>query len=59
MNAVLKGKLIDLSATKKKQLTTHLKAPEQKKANSSKRNRQQGIIKLGTEINQVETKRTI
>jgi hypothetical protein len=40
-------------------LTTHLKALEQKEANSAKRNRGQEIIKLRVEINQVETKRTI
>jgi hypothetical protein len=40
-------------------LTAHLKALEQKEATSPKRTRQQEIIKLRTEINQVETKRTI
>ena len=40
-------------------LTTHLKALEQKEANSPKKSRPQEIIKLRTEINQVETKRTI
>jgi hypothetical protein len=39
-------------------LTTQLKALEQKEANSSKRSRQQEIIKLRGEINQVETRRT-
>jgi hypothetical protein len=39
-------------------LTAHLKALEQKEANSPKRSRGQEIIKLGAEINQVETKRT-
>jgi hypothetical protein len=34
-------------------LTTHLKAIEQKEANTPKRNRQQEIIKLRAEINQV------
>ena len=65
MKAVLRGKLIALSASKKKlerahisSLTTHLKALEQKEANSPMRSRQQEIIKLRTEINQVETKRT-
>ena len=64
--AFLKGKLIPLSASKKKlerahnsSLTTHLKALEQKEANSPKRSRQQEIIKLKGEINQVETRRTI
>jgi hypothetical protein len=55
--------LIALSASNKKlekahtsSLTTHLKALEQKEANSPKRNRQQEIIKLVGEINQVETR---
>jgi hypothetical protein len=66
MKAFLKGKLIALSASKKKierahtsSLTTHLKALEQKEANSSKRSRWQEIIKLRGKINQVETRRTI
>jgi hypothetical protein len=40
-------------------LTAHLKALEQKEANSPKRSGQQEIIKLRAEINQIETKRTI
>ena len=40
-------------------LTTHLKALEQKEANSPKRSRQQEIIKLWGKINQMETRRTI
>ena len=63
---MLTGNLIVLSASKKKLeractscLTAHLKALEQKEANSPKRIRQQEIIKLKAEINQVETKRTI
>jgi hypothetical protein len=40
-------------------MTEDLKALEQKEANSPKRSRQQEIIKLRAEINQVETKRTI
>ena len=40
-------------------LTIHLKALEQKEANSSKRSRWQGIIKLRGEIKQVKTRRTI
>jgi hypothetical protein len=40
-------------------LTAHLKALEQKEADSPKSSRQQEIIKLRAEINQVETKRTI
>jgi hypothetical protein len=63
MKAVLKGKLIDLNAAKKKleraytsSLIAHLKALEQKKANSHKRYRWQGTVKLRAEINQVEIK---
>jgi hypothetical protein len=57
--AVLKGKLIALSASKEKlaytsSLTAHLKALEQKEANSPKKSRGQEIIKLRFEINQVE-----
>ena len=66
MKAFLRGKLIALRAAKKKldraytsSLTAHLKTLEQKEANSPKRSRLQEIIKLGAEINQVETKRTI
>ena len=40
-------------------LTAHLKALEQKEANTPKRSRQQKIIKLRAEINQVEIKGTI
>jgi hypothetical protein len=66
MKALLRGKLLAMSAAKKKleraypiSLTAHLKALEQKEANSPKRSRQQETIKLRAEINQVETKRTI
>jgi hypothetical protein len=66
MKAVLRRKLIALSASKKKleiaytsNLTAHLKALEQKEANTSKRSRWKEIIKLRAEINQVETKITI
>ena len=66
MKAFLRGKLIALSASKKKleraqicRLKTHLKALEQKEANSPKRSRRQEIIKLRGKINQVETRRTI
>ena len=66
MKAVLRGKLIALSASKKKleraytsSLTAHLEALELKEANSPKRSRWWEIIKLRAEINQVETKRTI
>ena len=63
MKEFLRRKLISLSASKKKlerayisSLTTHLKALEQKEANSPKRSRQQEIIKLRGEINQLETR---
>jgi hypothetical protein len=59
MRAFLRGNLIALSASKKKleraypsRLTGHLKALEQKEANSPKRNRWQEIIKLGAEVKQ-------
>jgi hypothetical protein len=58
MKAVLRGKLIALSASKKKlekaytsSLTEHLKTLEQKEANTPKRGRWQKILKLGTKIN--------
>ena len=64
--AVVRGKLIALSTSKKKleraytsSLTAHLKSLEQKEANTPKRSRRQEIIKLRTEIKQIETKRTI
>jgi hypothetical protein len=57
MKAFLRGKLIALTASKKKlerthtsTLTTHLKALEKKEANSPKRIRQQEIIKLRGKI---------
>ena len=66
MKAVLRGNHIVLSASKKKMertytsnLIEHLKALEQKEANTPKKSRQQEVIKLRAEINQVETKRTI
>ena len=66
MKVVLRRKLIALCASKMKleraytsSLTAHLETVEQKEANSPKRIRQQEIIKLRAEINQVETKRTI
>ena len=66
MKAVVRGKLRALSATKKKleraytsSLTAHLKALEQKEAKTLNRSSWQEIIKLRTEINQVETKRTM
>jgi hypothetical protein len=64
MKAVLSGKLIALSASKKKlerayrsSLPAHLKALDQKEANSPKRRRLHEIIKLNAEINQNETKK--
>ena len=67
MKAVLRGKLIPLSASKKKMeraytrsLIEQLKALQQTEANSPRRSRrQEEIIKLKAVINQVETKRTI
>jgi hypothetical protein len=66
MKAFLRGKLIALNTSKKKletahtsSLATHIKALEQKEANSHKRSRGQEIIKLRGEINEVETRRTI
>jgi hypothetical protein len=58
MKAVLRGKLIALSASKNKlervytsNLTAHQKVLEQKEANSPKRRRRQEITKLRAEIN--------
>ena len=66
MKAFLRGKLIVLSASKKKlerahtsSLPTHLKALEKKEANSPKKSREQEIMKLMGKINQVEIRRTI
>jgi hypothetical protein len=56
MKVVVRGKLIALSASKKKleraysrSLTAHLKTLEQKEANTPKRSRWQEIIKLRAE----------
>jgi hypothetical protein len=64
MKEVVRGKLIALSASKKKlksaytsSLTAHLKALEQKEANTPKRSRWQEIIKLRAEVNQIETRK--
>jgi hypothetical protein len=58
MKAVLRGKLIALSASKKKlgraytsSFTAHQKALEQKEANRPRRSRRQEIIKLRAKIN--------
>jgi hypothetical protein len=66
MKAVLRGKCIALSASKKKlgrtyssNLTACLKSLEQKEVNAGKRSRLVEIIKVKAKINQVETKRTI
>jgi tRNA uridine 5-carbamoylmethylation protein Kti12 len=66
MKAVVRGKLIALSVSKRKleraytsSLTAHLKALEQKEANIPKRNKGQEIVKLRAKINQIETTRTI
>jgi hypothetical protein len=66
MKAFLRGKLIAMSASKKKLERAHpsslaipLKALEHKEANSPKRSRRKVIIKLRGEINQVETRRII
>ena len=66
MKAVLRQNLIALSASIKKversytiSLRDHLKALDQKEANILKRSKQQEIINLMDEINDVETKRTI
>jgi len=66
MKAVLRGKFKALSALVKKlercyiiNLTAHLRALEQKEANSPRRGRQQEIVKFRAQINQIETKRAI
>jgi hypothetical protein len=66
MKAVLRGKLIGLSASIKtlvtayiSSLTVHLKTIEQKETNTPNRSRRQEIFKIRAEINQVETMRTI
>ena len=63
MKTFLRGKLIALSPSNKKleraynsSLTAHLNALEKKETNTPKRSRQQEIIKLRGEINQVETR---
>ena len=61
MKAVLRGKFIALSTLLKKleRSYTYLRALEQKEANTPKRSRRQEIVKLMTEINQIETKRMV
>jgi len=57
MKAVLRGKLIALSAPKKKaytsSLTAHLKALEHEEANTPKWSRRQELIKPRGKINQI------
>jgi hypothetical protein len=62
MKRVVRGKLIALSTSKKKQeraynssLTAHLKTLEQKEANTTKRSKWQEIIQLRAEINQTRS----
>ena len=63
MKALLRGKLSSEFLKKKLErahtsgLTTHLKALDKQEANSPTRSKQQEIIKLLAEINQVETKK--
>jgi hypothetical protein len=66
IKAVLRGRLIALSAFKKKleraytsSLVAHLKALKHKEANTPKRSRWQEIIKPRAKIKQLETKRTV
>ena len=65
LKTVLRGKFVVLSAHMRKpanshirELTTQLKALEQKEANSPWKSRNQKIIRLRAEINKVETKKT-
>ena len=58
MKALLRGKLIALSASKKKLERAYTSSfTTQKEANISKRSTLQEIIKLRAEINRIETKR--
>jgi len=66
MEAVLRGKVIALSARRKKQerayissLTAQVKALEQKEAIIPRRSGRQEIIKLRAKFKQVETKITV
>ena len=66
MKTVLRGKFIALSVFIKKleksynsNITLEMKALEQTEANTLKRSRWQKIVQDRTEINQLETKRTI
>jgi hypothetical protein len=57
-NSVLRASKKKLESAYTTSLIAHLRALEQKEANTSKRSKLQEIIKLRAEINQVETKRT-
>jgi hypothetical protein len=66
MKTALRGKFIALRVFVKKleksytnNLTAHLRAVEQKEVNLPKRSRRFEIVKLGDEINQIETRKTI
>jgi len=61
MKAVLRGKLIALSACRKKQERAYVtpKSSRIKEENTPRRSKRQEIIKLGAEIIQEERKRTI
>ena len=66
MKTVLRGKFISLNTYIKEvekshnsNPTTHLKAIEQKEADSIRRSKRQEIIKLRVEINKIETKKSI
>jgi hypothetical protein len=66
MKAVLRGKLIALSASKKElerantsSLTAHLEALKRREEKSPKGSKQQEIIKIRAEIKQVQIKITI
>jgi hypothetical protein len=56
MKAVLRVKCIVLSGEIPYNLTTHLRAIEQKEANTHKKSRRHIIVKLRAEINQLGTK---
>ena len=65
LKAVLRGKFITLSSYIKKiksqqlnDLTLHLKALEKEEQINTKNSRRQEIIKIGDEINEIETRET-
>ena len=67
MNSVIRGKFKPQSAVQVKKLdrfytsnlTEYLRTLEQKEANTPKRSRWEEIVKLRTDINEIETKRMI